>query len=96
MVAKVEWSAALDARLRALRQAGLSWSLVAGELRLGRYTVIERGRRIGARGPRRAVAAAETEARDRTAWPPGHPVTWGVLTEGTVLAGQAYPYPVFL
>jgi hypothetical protein len=95
MVAKVEWSAALDGRLRALRQAGLSWSLVAEELRLGRYTVIERGRRIGARGPQ-PEAAPMTEARDRTAWPPGHPVTWGALTEGTVLAGQAYPYPVFL
>jgi hypothetical protein len=96
MVAKVEWSAVLDGRLQALRQAGLSWSLVAEELRLGRYTVIERGRRIGARRPRRPAAVAETEMRDRTAWPPGHPVTWGALTAGTVLAGQAYPYPVFL
>ncbi len=95
MVAKVEWSAALDERLRALRQAGLGWTLVAEELRLGRYTVIERGRRIGARRPRRAAGDADADARDRTAWPPGHPVTWGVLTEGTVLAGQTYPYPVF-
>jgi hypothetical protein len=96
MVAKVEWSAALDERLRALRQAGLSWSLVAAALRLGRYTVIERGRRLGARRPQRAAPIAEAEARDRPAWPPGHPVTWGVLTEGTVLAGEEYPYPVFL
>lgn len=25
----------------------------------------------------------------------GHPVTWGLLTAGTVLEGTPYPFPVF-
>lgn len=32
---------------------------------------------------------------DRPALPPGHPVSWGLLTRGTVLDGADYPYPVF-
>ena len=32
---------------------------------------------------------------DRPALPPGHPVSWGLLTGGTVLDGAEYPYPVF-
>jgi hypothetical protein len=36
------------------------------------------------------------ESGDRPAHPPGHPTSWGLLTDGTVLAGQPYPYPVFL
>lgn len=32
---------------------------------------------------------------DRPAMPAGHPVTWGLLTVGTVLEGTPYPFPVF-
>ena len=32
---------------------------------------------------------------DRPPMPAGHPVTWGLLVNGTVLQGQDYPYPVF-
>lgn len=35
-------------------------------------------------------------ASDRPALPSGHPVTWGAITDGTVLDGAVYPYPVFL
>ena len=27
--------------------------------------------------------------------PAGHPLTWGLLTAGTVLDGAPYPFPVF-
>ena len=32
---------------------------------------------------------------DRPALPAGHPLSWGLLTNGTVLDGAEYPYPVF-
>ena len=32
---------------------------------------------------------------DRPALPAGHALTWGLLTDGTVLDGAEYPFPVF-
>lgn len=32
---------------------------------------------------------------DRPALPAGHPVSWGAITDGTVLDEASYPYPVF-
>ena len=32
---------------------------------------------------------------DRPPLPSGHPVTWGLITSGTILERSAYPYPVF-
>ena len=32
---------------------------------------------------------------DRPALPAGHPVSWGLLTRGTILEDAEYPYPVF-
>ena len=32
---------------------------------------------------------------DRPALPAGHPVSWGAITDGTVLDEAVYPYPVF-
>jgi hypothetical protein len=89
------WTAVLDEALLTLRGAGLTWDQVATELDLTRNTVVERGRRIGARGPRRSMDMI-LEPRDRPARPPGHPATWALITDGTVLAGQPYPFPVFL
>jgi hypothetical protein len=96
MRGRVVWSAALDDRLRLLRAGGLTWDQVALEMEMGRNTVLERGRRIGARGPRRVGPRLTLEPQDRPARPPGHPYCWGLLTDGTVLAGEPYPYPVFL
>ncbi len=33
---------------------------------------------------------------DRPALPAGHPITWGAITDGTVLDCAEYPFPVFL
>jgi hypothetical protein len=62
---------------------------------LGRNTVLERGRKIGARRMAPLPASPE-EPKDRAARQASHPLTWGLLTRGTVLDGEAYPYPVFL
>jgi hypothetical protein len=95
-VMAVAWTAALDDRLKMLRAAGLTWDGVAASMGMGRNTVLERGRRIGARKLRPVVVLELAEAVDRPARQPGHPLTWGLITSGTVLEGEAYPYPVFL
>ncbi len=51
-------------------------------------------------GPRQTretneIKAAHEEA-ERPALQAGHPVTWQILTQGTLLEGTAYPLPVFL
>jgi hypothetical protein len=93
--AQVKWTPELDGRLRELRAGGVTWDGIAAAMALGRNTVLERGRRIGARRLPPAPALAE-EARDRPPRQAGHPQTWGLLTAGTLLDGEAYPYPVFL
>ncbi|MGR3717161.1 MAG: hypothetical protein ACU0B1_10480 [Thermohalobaculum sp.] len=87
------WTPALDARLLALRWDGQTWDAIAAEMGIGRYTVVERGRRLGARRAPRMIAAAEDPGRP--ARPAGHPACWDLLIAGTVLEGAAYPYPVF-
>lgn len=34
-------------------------------------------------------------ALDRPPLPAGHPISWGAITAGTVLADSCYPYPVW-
>jgi len=96
MRARVVWTATLDGEVRALRMAGLTWDSVAREMRLGRNTVLERGRRLGAARPRRRLKPPIEEDADRPAKPAGHPDTWGLIIAGTVLDGTPYPFPVFL
>jgi len=94
MPIKIHWSEATDAKLRRLRAEGATWDAIATELSISRYTAIERGRRIGApRPPPEHKPAPEDPGRAPLC--PGHPRTWGALTEGTVLAGTPYPLPVF-
>ena len=96
MRAHVQWTEALDTRLCGFREAGLTWDGIAEAMGLGRNTVLERGRKIGARRLRPRPVVVQEEARDRPARQAGHPETWGLITAGTVLDGEAYPYPVFL
>ena len=96
MRAHVKWNNELDEQLRHLRAAGVTWDGIAGALSLGRNTVLERGRKIGARRLRPVLATTTEEPRDRPPRQAGHPATWALLTKNTVLDGEAYPYPVFL
>ena len=64
----------------------------AEALRLSRSTIIERGRRIGARAPPpEFIPPPEDPQRDPL--PAGHPRTWGAMNAGTVLADTPYPLP---
>lgn len=94
MTPRIVWTEAMDAQIRRLRAEGVSWDVIARVLSVSRYTAIERGRRIGARRPPpEHVPAPEDPERDPL--PPGHPRSWGILTERTCLAGEPYPFPVF-
>ncbi len=90
------WTPELDARLLSLRAAGLAWDMIGQELRLGRTAARERGRRLGAQRMPRPRALPDPDFGERLPYPPGHPVCWGLITAGTVLEGEAYPFPVFL
>jgi hypothetical protein len=89
------WTPAQDAIIRRLRTEDATWDAIAAALALSRYTVIERGRRIGARRPPPQFTPPPDDV-NRPPLPAGHPRSWHVLTDGTVLAGSVYPLPVFL
>ena len=96
MRAHVKWTPELDETLRNLRSAGVTWDGIANAMSLGRNTVLERGRKIGARRLPPVQPQIAEEARDRPPRQAGHPATWTIITAGTLLEGEAYPYPVFL
>ena len=92
MPTKFNWTHAQDTRIRRLRGEGLTWDEIAASLGLTRWSVIERGRRIGARPPPlEFVPPAEDLSRGPL--PPGHPRTWGAMNVGTVLSDEPYPMP---
>ena len=94
MPLKLDWTPALDTRLRRLRAEGTGWDAVAEDLHVSRSTAISRGQRLGI--PPAIHAMADTAADDdlaqpdRQSLPAGHPVTWGALTSDGFLAGTAY------
>ncbi len=95
---QITWTRQSDARLLDLRGRGLPWQAVASELRIGRNAAIERARRLGLAPLTRIQPAPrpEVERNDRPPLPPGHPLSWQAITAQTTLAGEPYPYPVFL
>lgn len=94
MPTKLIWTDAQDSQIKRLRGEGEAWDAIAAALGLSRWTVIERGRRLGAhRPPKEFVPPPEDPGRDPL--PAGHPRSWNVITEGTVLEGTPYPLPVF-
>lgn len=91
MPQRLIWTDRHDAALLRLRSAGCSWDAIGGTLRVSRNAVIERGRRLGARLPRRILEQQEREDPERAPLPAGHPVSWQVLVGGTLLAEEKYP-----
>ena len=94
-----EWSLTDDNRLLAMRAEGMEWSALALAFHATRNSVIARHNRILrrrglARGPaiggeKRRHSAGPAERKEPL--PPGHPVTWGAITAGTLLEGSPYP-----
>jgi hypothetical protein len=92
MPKKIEWSAAQDLKIKRMRAESASWDSIAVAVGVTRWTVIERGRRLGARLPPPGFEPRVEDA-DRPALPPGHPETWGVINKGMSLDGIPYPVP---
>jgi hypothetical protein len=95
----IAWTPDHDHQLRRMRADGASWDAIAAALGVSRWASMERGRKVGARMNRPATQpkvdplAAELATPARAALPAGHSFTWGLLTDGTLLAGSAYPWP---
>ncbi len=87
------WAPPRDAYLRRLRLAGASWAEIGAALGVSPAVARERGRRIGAGRPPSAAAPPRDDPA-RPPLPPGHPRTWRLLTEGTLLAGSEWPGPL--
>lgn len=93
MPKKIEWTEVQDLKIKRMRAERVSWDVIAVAVGVTRWTVIERGRRLGARLPP-ADFELPPEDPERPALPPGHPDTWGAITRGTVLEGVPYPIPM--
>ncbi|MGC9270166.1 AsnC family protein [Acidiphilium sp.] len=93
MAKRRDWTDAADNTIRRMRADGATWAAIGDVLGLSRNTIIERGRRIQALGgpvpPRKPVRRAEDDP-NREPLAAGHPISWGILTKGTVLEGVAY------
>jgi hypothetical protein len=94
MAQKVVWTPKQDNLIRQLRTEGATWDAIATALSASRFSIVERGRRLGARRPP-PVSKPVPDDPGRPAMPAGHPYCWQLLTDGTVLQGSPYPFPVF-
>ena len=91
---KLSWTDAQDFTIRRMRAEADTWERIARTLGMSRYTVIERGRRLGAQLPPAGVQPPPEDPR-RDALPAGHPISWEPITAGTLLDGCPYPLPCF-
>ena len=94
MPKKLAWTDAQDMQIRRLRTEGASWDSIAATLSLSRWSVIDRGRQIGARLPP-ADFEPPPEDPERESMPPGDPRSWDAINVGTMLEGNPYPLPRF-
>jgi len=94
MTAKHIWTNAQDTQIRRLRAEGATWDAIAAVLGVTPFATRERGRRIGARRPPPDFVPPPDDPL-REPLPAGHPRSWRLLTDGTVLDGTHYPLPVF-
>ena len=89
MPQKLDWTASRDAQLRRMRFDGQSWDDIASELRISRWSTIERGKtlRAGKPEPGRRQEAADL---GRDPLPAGHRTSWEILVAGSLLEGANY------
>ncbi len=92
MPKKLDWTEAQDATIKRLRAEGATWDSIAAVLQFTRWTVIERGRRIGARPPPPGFTQPPDDP-NRDPLPAGHARSWDALVRGTSLEGAPYDQP---
>jgi hypothetical protein len=82
------WTRSADHVICTMREAGETWAAIGQAMGLSRNTVIERGRRLRAQAPIKAVIVHEkqvSEDPNRLPLPAGHPITWRLISDA--------PYP---
>lgn len=89
MPPKLVWTDAQDTTIRRMRAEGAPWDAIAELLRMTRYTVIQRGRLIGAQAPPSGHAPPRDDP-NRDPLRPGDPRTWDPLVRDTFLDGVSY------
>src|ERR1700742_4968326 len=89
---KIKWTEVQDLKIKRMRAEDASWDSIALAVGVTRWTVIERGRRLGARLPPPDFEP-RSEDPDRAPLPPGHFETWGIINKGSSLEGMPYPIP---
>lgn len=88
------WTPVADRVIVDMRQRGATWATIGKELGLSRNTVIERGRRLNAALPLRPASVMKSRDEDglddpnRPPLRPGHPLTWGLLTDAPFPEGE--------
>ena len=92
MPKRIEWNEVQDMKIKRMRAENASWDAIAEAVGVTRWTVIERGRRLGARLPPPDFQPP-LEDPERPSLAPGHKATWGIITVGTSLEGMPYPIP---
>ena len=92
MPRKTIWTDGQDMQIRRLRTEGASWDVIALALGLARWTVIERGRVLGASRPPAHVAAASVDL-ERPPLFAGHSDSWDAINRGTSLESVRFRSP---
>jgi hypothetical protein len=90
---RIEWTEVQDTKIKRMRAECASWDTIAIAIGVTRWTVIERGRRLGARLPPPDFVPPADDP-ERPALPPGHRETWDAINRGLSLEGMPYPIPV--
>lgn len=96
MPERLNWTEAADQTIHRMRAEGATWAAIGAILGLSRNTIIERGRRIHATGGPSVIprpARPHEDDPNRQPLAAGHPISWNLLTNGTLLEGTVYVPP---
>jgi len=96
MMAKIRWTAKMDAVIIDGRASRLTFDDLASVLGIGRSAVAQRARDIGAHNgtPMRPVFGPPKPVPEiREPLPPGHPETWQAINAGLCIEGCVYEPP---
>ena len=97
-VVALQWTPIADQRLARMRHDGASMRAIARAFGLSRSSITDRARRLGLEIPSKPQPIPRPSAVEndltREALPAGHPISWGLLTQGTCLEGSAYSPPL--
>jgi len=93
MTYKIVWSDQMLEKIFNLVPTGMSWDDIADVVGVSRHAVSDKAAEFSELLAKRAKAKnSEIQVQHRPAepLPPGHPITWGLITAGTSLEGAAY------